>query len=103
MGHHTYFGEGILTKVTLKGYIVVPNNELETIKQALVIHTQLTKKEPGCIVFEVTPDLHMPNRFNVYEEFIDDASFKAHQTRVSKSTWGKLTKNVARHYQVTSG
>lgn len=87
----------------MQGYIVVPSEELESIKQELEIHTQLTKQEPGCIVFEVTPDSNMPLRFNVYEEFIDKASFQAHQTRVANSSWGKVTKNVARHYQVTGG
>ena len=86
--------------VVLQGYIVVPDADLDMVRKELDRHIRLTRLEEGCLCFEVTPDDDEPNRFNVYEEFVDGASFEKHQARVGNSTWGKVTENVARHYQI---
>jgi quinol monooxygenase YgiN len=90
-----------LTKVILQGFIIVPDSDLEQVKQELVTHKQLTLKEPGCLLFNVTPDETDTHKFNVYEEFVNQAAFDYHQKRVSSSVWGKVTTNVKRHYQLT--
>ncbi|MGP9676669.1 MULTISPECIES: putative quinol monooxygenase [unclassified Halomonas] len=89
-----------MPKVTLKGFIEVPARDLEVVEDELVIHRQLTLEEPGCITFKVTQDKTDPCRFDVYEEFIDRKAFEQHQQRVASSDWGKLTRNVKRHYDV---
>jgi len=88
-------------KVVLQGHIVVPDKELTTIEKGLTKHIELTLQEPGCLVFQVTPDPIKKNQFNVYEEFTDLRAFNAHQERVKQSHWGQITKNVQRHYQIT--
>ncbi|MCL9777165.1 putative quinol monooxygenase [Vibrio methylphosphonaticus] len=89
-----------MSKVILKGYIVVPTEERKAVLEALVTHKALTLKEDGCLVFEVDPDANDQTRFNVYEEFVDRSAFEHHQDRVKASEWGKVTVNVARHYQI---
>ncbi len=37
-------------KVILKGFIVVPEDELNIVSKALEKHVALTKQEPGCLV-----------------------------------------------------
>ncbi|MFM5384476.1 putative quinol monooxygenase [Aeromonas veronii] len=64
-------------------------------------HIQLTRAETGCLIFKVTQDPLNPCRFDVYEEFVDQAAFQAHQARVKSSRWRKITVNVERHYTVT--
>jgi autoinducer 2-degrading protein len=88
-------------KVILKGYIMVPPSELAAVRAELPAHSRLTLEEPGCLVFEVTQHATDPCRFDVYEEFMDRASFESHQLRVRSSRWGEVTANVARHYEVT--
>lgn len=88
-----------MSKVILSGYIIVPDNDLVSVKQALEKHAQLTLEEAGCLVFEVVKDASDPNRFTVYEEFIDQAAFEHHQARVRVSHWGEVTMNVERHYK----
>lgn len=88
-----------MPKVVIKGFIIVQNMDLETVKQELPLHCELTRKEPGCLVFEVTPNNNNQNRFDVYEEFSSKAAFEAHQARVKSSRWGQITANVERHYQ----
>ncbi|WP_373959818.1 putative quinol monooxygenase [Vibrio gigantis] len=90
-----------MSKVILQGHILVPDNDLEAVTQALVVHKELTLSEPGCIVFRVSQSTLQPNRFEVYEEFTNREAFETHQNRVKTSDWGKITKNVTRHYQVT--
>ncbi len=86
--------------IVLQGYIVVPPADLEAVRAALPRHADLTRREAGCLKFEVTPDEADEYRFNVYEEFADQASFEAHQQRVQDSDWGRVTVNVARHYEI---
>ncbi|MCW8347085.1 antibiotic biosynthesis monooxygenase [Vibrio sp. ZSDZ65] len=89
-----------MSKVILKGHIVVPIETRKEVVEALVIHKKLTLKEEGCLVFEVEPDEHDQARFHVYEEFRDRFAFERHQARVKASEWGKVTVNVIRHYQI---
>lgn len=90
-----------MSTITLQGYIIVPDSDMELVKQELPNHIKLTISEKGCSFFEVTQDLDHANRFNVYEQFVDQASFAVHQKRVANSTWGKVTVNVERHYEIT--
>ena len=89
-----------LYRIILKGYIEVPDCDIAAVKEALPRHIELTRQEQGCLVFEVSQDEEVSNRFNVYEEFIDRHSFSLHQDRVRKSTWGAVSANVERHYQI---
>ncbi len=47
-------------KVILKGFIVVPEDELNIVSKALEKHVALTKQEPGCLVFNVNQRSHSP-------------------------------------------
>ncbi len=89
-----------MSKVVLQGYIEVPNDQVVMVKTELARHIELTKKEVGCIVFNVEQDNENQCRFNVYEEFVNEAAFSAHQERVKSSHWGTASKDVKRHYSV---
>lgn len=89
-----------MSKVTLKGFILIPESELESVKRGLVHHKRLTLEEPSCIMFSVTQNSENPLRFDVYEEFTDKVAFEQHQKRVKASHWGKVTVNVERHYEI---
>ncbi|WOX06132.1 putative quinol monooxygenase [Microbulbifer pacificus] len=89
-----------MNKVILEGYIVVPESDLEIVKKELISHIQLTREEFGCEKFNVSQDKNNICRFNVYEEFSNKEAFAYHQQRVKSSHWGKVTKNVERHYQI---
>lgn len=90
-----------MEKVILQGYIEVPESELESVLAALPRHIELTRAEPGCLLFNVERDPMVNNRFLVYEEFASQEAFDQHQARVKASYWGAVTTNVARHYTVT--
>jgi len=90
-----------LSKITLQGHIIVADADLEVVKSELSLHTRLTKQETGCLLFSVTVDKNNPNKFDVYEEFVNQAAFDIHQSRVKSSNWGKVTRKVQRHYQIS--
>jgi len=89
-----------MSKVTLKGFILVPESDLELVKSELATHKRLTLEEPGCISFSVTEHVENSLRFDVYEEFTDKVAFEYHQKRVKASHWGKVTVNVERYYEI---
>lgn len=90
-----------MSKVTLEGYILVPESDLSAVESALGSHTALTRQEAGCLVFDVSQDETNKNRFNVYEEFVDRSAFESHQERVRQSEWGKVAAGAERHYRIT--
>ena len=89
-----------MPKVTLEGYILVPNEDLALVLQDLPQHIRNTQSESGCLIFNVEQQKDNPNKFIVYEEFINKEAFEFHQERVRNSQWGKATRNVQRHYQI---
>lgn len=89
-----------MSKLVLKGYILVPEADLVAVSKELPNHIELTRNEAGCLAFEVTRDRDNANRFNVYEEFSGKDAFAFHQDRVRDSKWGEITANVARHYEI---
>ncbi len=89
-----------MSKVVLKGFILVPERDLYAVTHELINHTRLTKLEPGCLEFRVTQSKSVATRFDVYEEFVDKAAFEAHQQRIKSSTWAEVSANVTRHYQI---
>jgi len=90
-----------LPNVILQGHIIVPDDELSIVKSELANHIEFTKRESGCVVFKVIVDPLNPNKFDVYEEFLNQTSFNKHQQRVKISTWGQVTHNVERHYTIS--
>ena len=89
------------TLVTLQGFIIVPNGDLDAVQTELPHHISLTQEEAGCLVFSVQQRPEALNQFDVYEQFEDQDAFEVHQARVTASTWGQVTQNVERHYKVT--
>lgn len=90
-----------MSKIFLKGHIFVPDSDLVAVKKELQTHIFLTRKEEGCLVFEVTQDEVEINKFHVYEEFVNESAFSNHQQRVRDSKWGSVTKSVERFYEIT--
>ncbi len=90
-----------MPKVVLKRFIRVSPGDLNLVREHLKDHIRLTRGEPGCLVFNVSQRKTDSSIFDVHEEFVDANSFAVHQARVRNSRWGKVTKNVERHYETT--
>lgn len=90
-----------MPKVVLEGYILVSDSDLPSVEKELPNHIRLTREEEGCLAFDVLQDVVNANRFSVYEEFSSRSSFEYHQQRVHSSNWGRLSRDVERHYQIT--
>ena len=89
-----------MSKITLEGFITVTDADMVGVLNELPNHIELTRKETGCLVFNVTQDESDKSRFNVYEKFENKESFERQQNRVRASMWGKITKNVGRNYNI---
>ncbi len=90
----------VVSKVVLSGHILVASEDLAKVRDALPLHCELTKAEPGCLVFQVNEDPNQAGKFTVYEEFESRATFQRHQERVAASDWGRISRNVERFYTV---
>lgn len=90
-------------KIHLNGYIEVPSNKLEIVRDALEIHIALTRQEEGCLSFNVVEDAEQNGRFNVSETFESQEAFDAHQARTKASDWFRVTQDMPRKYQITHG
>ena len=90
-------------KFSIKGYILVPEEDLPAVLEQLPEHTRLTREEPGCLVFDVSQNADNPLRFDVHEEFVNVEAFRAHQTRMRTTPWYPAAINAERHYEVQGG
>jgi quinol monooxygenase YgiN len=65
-------------------------------------HIRLTRAEPGCLSFTVSP-AEDGLIWAVDETFADRAAFQAHQARTVASDWGRATAHIPRSYQIAEG
>lgn len=89
-------------RVYLTGYLEVPTDRWQAVREALPTHIKLTRAEAGCIAFEVTEDQQHSGRLLVSEVFENQAAFDAHQARTRQSAWFKVTEGIERHYSITT-
>lgn len=85
----------------LSGRLLCKNTaEAELVTAYLPGHIELTRKEQGCIFFEVAPTQD-PLIWSVEERFPDPAAFRAHQERGASSLWGRMTRAITRDYTIS--
>lgn len=86
--------------IQLSGKLICKNlEESESVRRFLPEHIQLTKKEPGCVRFDVQ-ETSDPLIWTVEELFLDQKSFDAHQTRTKQSRWAVETAAIVREYKI---
>ncbi len=74
-------------------------DEAALVHQHLPDHIRLTRAEPECLLFDVTPTNSL--MWQVDEAFADRAAFDAHQARTSTSNWFRATCGIARSFTIT--
>ncbi|KAF0170781.1 MAG: hypothetical protein FD162_3395 [Rhodobacteraceae bacterium] len=86
--------------IRLRGHMICTTaDECAAVLAHVAEHTRLSRAEPGCLSFEVTPT-DDPMMFEVMETFRSRDDFNAHQTRTRASRWFEATRNVLRDFRV---
>jgi quinol monooxygenase YgiN len=87
--------------VTLDGRLICADeHEAQIVRRHLPEHIRLTRQEPGCVAFDVTPTAD-PLVWTVAERFTDRTAFDAHQARTRASDWARATARIRRAYTVS--
>ncbi|WP_373357081.1 putative quinol monooxygenase [Pseudoroseicyclus sp. CXY001] len=87
--------------VRLQGRLICAGEaEAALVRAALPEHIRLSRAEPGCLHFEVTPT-DDPLVWQVKEVFTDAAAFSAHQARSEATPWAEAAKGVGGEFEVT--
>ncbi len=95
------YGKG-MSIVNLSGQLICTTLEqVETVHANLPTHIALSRAEPGCLSFDVTPT-DDPLIWHVSESFVGQAAFDAHQTRTRASEWFDKTAHIHRTFQITT-
>jgi quinol monooxygenase YgiN len=86
--------------IRLRGHLIcVTEDEVATVNAHLPQHIALTRAEPGCLSFEITPT-DDPKVFEVMETFRTRDDFNAHQTRTRASVWFEATRGILRDFRI---
>lgn len=86
--------------VYLTGYLRCDTaDQAAKVQAALPEHIRLTREEPGCLTFDVTPT-DDPLVWYVSESFVDRAAFDAHTARAKASDWGRESQGIPRDFQI---
>ena len=89
-----------MNPVRLTGQLVCKTaDEAKIVALHLPQHLELTRAEPGCLFFNVTPTTN-PMIWAVEERFANSHVFELHQERVASSEWGRATVNIERRYSI---
>lgn len=87
--------------IHLSGRLICQTHaEARRVVMALPDHLRLTRAEPGCVSFDVTPS-DDPLIWEVSEVFTDSVAFAAHQAHTKASDWAAQTAGITRDYTVT--
>ena len=90
-----------MSEVRLSGRLICSTqDDADAVATYLPAHVELTRAEPGCLAFAVTP-AEDPLVWDVEELFTDAGAFALHQQRVAASEWGRQTAAVERDYMVS--
>jgi quinol monooxygenase YgiN len=73
--------------------------EAERVGRFLPEHIRLSRLEPGCLSFNVTPT-DDPLVWRLDETFVDRAAFVVHQARTRASIWYRETAALNRDFQI---
>jgi quinol monooxygenase YgiN len=57
---------------------VAKDGEADTVAEILRQATTLSRAEPGCLQYDVHRDRDDPNRFVLFERYVDEAALEAH-------------------------
>lgn len=86
--------------IRLRGHLIcLTTEEAATVRWHLPQHIALSRAEPGCLSFDVTPT-DDPLMFEVMESFSTREDFDAHQTRTRASPWFEATRHILRDFRV---
>lgn len=86
--------------IRLRGQLIcMTGDEAEAVCRHLPDHTRLSRAEPGCLTFDVSPT-DDPMVWEVMESFRDRAAFDAHQTRSRDSAWFAATRHILRDFRL---
>jgi quinol monooxygenase YgiN len=86
--------------VRLTGQLVCADqDQARIVLDHLPEHVRLTRAEPGCVLFNVTPTGD-PLVWDVEEHFENEAVFRAHQERGRHSRWGRMSAGIERRYSI---
>ena len=86
--------------IRLRGHLIcTTEDEVAAVTAHLPQHIALTRAEPGCLSFEITPT-DDPKVFEVMETFRTRDDFNAHQTRTRASVWFEATRGILRDFRI---
>lgn len=88
-----------MTVVLIGVLVCATEDQSAVVAQHLPLHLALTRAEPGCESFDVSPSAER-GVWLVSERFRDAASFRAHQARAADSEWGRATTGIERRYEI---
>jgi quinol monooxygenase YgiN len=86
--------------IHLSGRVICPDAEsADRLERLLPVHIALTRAEPDCLSFAVTPT-DDPLIWRVEERFTDRLAFEAHQARTAASGFSAATSDILRDYRI---
>ena len=86
--------------IRLRGQLIcMTEDEAQAVRLHLAAHLALSRAEPGCLTFDVSPG-DDPMVWEVMEAFRDRASFDAHQARTRDSVWFAATRGILRDFKM---
>lgn len=80
--------------ITIVAHMIVPQDQVATVRDAAPLFIENTRAEPGCVDFWLHRRLDDPCKFVWYENFRDQAAVDAHVASAHVTGWFDLLEQV---------
>jgi quinol monooxygenase YgiN len=72
----------------------IGTESVETFAELSRALTEATRREPGCQGYTFAQSIEEPGRFEIFEEWVDDAALDEHTRAEHYKVWGRGLKDV---------
>jgi quinol monooxygenase YgiN len=78
--------------IVISGVMEIPSEHVETFAALSRELCVATREEPGCSAYTFAQSIEDPERFEIFEEWADDAALTAHTRAGHYGAWGRALK-----------
>lgn len=80
--------------IVVSGVMEIPADKVEAFVAMSRDLCVATREEPGCAAYTFARSIEDPNRFEIFEEWVDEAALTAHTRADHYRAWGRALRDI---------
>jgi quinol monooxygenase YgiN len=80
--------------IVVSGWMRIGPDSRDSFREVSRALVEQTLREPGCAAYTFAESVSEPGRFEIFEEFADDAALEAHTRAEHYRAWGRALRDL---------